>query len=283
MKRAFIACAVLAASITLPASTYAQNKAPPAAKNIVLATVNGRAIMTSDVQEFYKRLPPQYQQIPLDQLQPQLIERLIDQMVVADAARKAGYLKRPDIQKRIASLTESILNDTYMSERVNSVVTEKRIRDAYQKSIALEAKTEEVRARHILVKTKAEAMAVIAELKGGADFAGLAKSKSTGPSGRSGGDLGYFGFKQMVPPFSQAAFSLKPGEITTEPVKTQFGWHVIKVEDRRVSGASSYEAAAGKIRQEMSDKVFQETVGGLRAKAKVTITSSGGSNIKPLR
>ena len=239
--------------------------------------------MNSDVQEFYKRLPPQYQQVPLEQLQPQLVQRLIDQKVVADAARKAGFLKRPDIQRRIASVTESILNDIYMSERVNSVVTEQRVRDTYQKSIALGPKKEEVRARHILLKTKAEAMAVIGELKGGADFAGLAKSKSTGPSGRSGGDLGYFEFKQMVPPFSQAAFALKPGDITNEPVQTQFGWHVIKVEDRRVSGAGNYEEAAGKIRQEMSDKVFQETIGGLRAKAKVSITSAGGSKIKRLQ
>lgn len=283
MKRAFIACAMLAVSVTLPVSGYAQKKAPPAQKDLVVATVNGKPIMNSDVQEFYKRLPPQYQQVPLEQLQPQLIERLIDQMVVADAARKAGFLKRPDIQRRIASVTESILNDIYMSERVNSVVTETRVRDAYQKSIALEPKKEEVRARHILVKTKAEAMAIIAELKGGADFAGLAKSKSTGPSGRSGGDLGYFGFKQMVPPFSQAAFSLKPGEITHEPVKTQFGWHIIKVEDRRVSGSGNYEEAAGKIRQELTDKIFQETVSGLRAKAKIDITSAGGSKIKLLR
>lgn len=283
MKRAIIACAMLAVSVTLPGLVHAQKKMSPAAQDLVLATVNGKPIMNSDVQEFYKRLPPQYQQVPLDQLQPQLVERLIDQKVVADAARKAGFLKRPDIQQRIASVTDSILNEIYMSERINSAVTEKQVRDRYQKSIALEPKKEEVRARHILLKTKAEAMAVIGELKGGADFAGLAKSKSTGPSGRSGGDLGYFEFKQMVPPFSQAAFALKPGDFTNEPVQTQFGWHVIKVEDRRVSGAGNYEEAAGKIRQEMSDKVFQETIGGLRAKAKVNITSAGGSKIKRLQ
>jgi peptidyl-prolyl cis-trans isomerase C len=283
MKRAMIASAMLAVSVILSAPANAQKKAPSTA-DIVVATVNGKPIMNSDVQAFYNRLPAQYQQIPLEQLQSQLIERLIDQLVVADAARKAGFLKRPDVKRKIASVTESVLNETYMSERINSVVTDARVRDEYNKSIALEPKKDEVRARHILVKTKADAMAVISELKGGADFATLAKSKSTGPSGRSGGDLGYFQFKQMVPPFSEAAFSLKPGEITIEPVKTQFGWHVIKVEDRRVSGSSSYEEASGKIRQELTDKIYQETIGGLRAKAKVEITTGGGgSKIKPLR
>lgn len=282
MKRALLASAVLAVSIGLAPSVQSQTKAPPAA-DIVLATVNGKPIMNSDVQAFYGRLPPQYQQIPLEQIQSQLIERIIDQMVVADAARKAGYLNRADVKLKISTVTESILNETYMSEKVNSVVTDARVRDQYRKSIALEKKQEEVRARHILVKTKAEAMAVIGQIKGGADFAGLAKSKSTGPSGRNGGDLGYFQYKQMVPAFSAAAFSLKPGDITNEPVNTQFGWHVIKVEDRRVTGSSSFEEASGKIRQELTDKIFQETVGGLRAKAKVVITNAGGSKIKPLR
>lgn len=283
MKRALLASAVLAVSLSLSGPALTQTKTPAGAADNVVATVNGKPIMTSDVRAFYERLPPQYQQIPMEELQPQLIERLIDQMVVADAARKAGFLKRPDVRRRIASLTESVLNDTYMSERVNSVVTEERVRAEYRKSIALEPKNEEVRARHILVKTKAAAIAIVAELKGGADFATLARSKSTGPSGRSGGDLGYFQFKQMVPPFSEAAFSLKPGEITDEPVKTQFGWHIIKVEDRRVTGRSSYEDSAAKIRQELSDKVFQETIGGLRAKAKVEITGTGGSKIRPLQ
>jgi peptidyl-prolyl cis-trans isomerase C len=157
------------------------------------------------------------------------------------------------------------------------------VKDQYQKSIALESKHEEVRARHILVKTKAEAMAVIAEVKGGADFAAVAKAKSTGPSGRNGGDLGYFGFKQMVRPFSEVAFALKPGDFTVEPVKTQFGWHVIKVEDRRVAGSQNFEQASQKIRQELTDRAYKDTLAGLRARAKIEIMGGGVSKIQPLR
>ena len=162
-------------------------------------------------------------------------------------------------------------------------MTDAKVKDQYQKSIAFESKTEEVRARHILMKTKPEAMAVIADIKGGADFAAVAKAKSTGPSGRNGGDLGYFGFKQMVPPFSKVAFALKPGEFTTEPVKTQFGWHIIKVEDRRVAGSQNFEQASQKIRQELSQQAYKDTLAGLRAKARIDVMGGGTSKIQPLQ
>ncbi len=283
MKRALIASAVFAITVYASAPLGAQSMAPAAPKDMVAATVNGQPIMESDIQSFHKTLAPQYQQIPFEQLRSQLIEQMIDQIIVANAARKEGYHKRPDIQQRIATITQSILNEIYISEKIKAAVTDAKVRDLYQKSIALESRHEEVRARHILVKTKAEAMAVIAEVKGGADFAAVAKAKSTGPSGRNGGDLGYFGFKQMVPPFSKAAFALKPGEFTTEPVKTQFGWHVIKVEDRRVAGSGNFEQASQKIRQELTDKVYQDTLAGLRAKAKINVMGSGISKIQPLQ
>ena len=284
MKRALIASAVLAVSLFAVAPLSAQSTMPvPSAKDMVAATVNGQSIMESEVQSFYKNLPPQYQQVPFEQLRSQLIERMIDQAIVASAARKEGYHKRPDVQRRLATITRSILNDTYISDKIRAAVTDAKVKDQYQKSIALETKSEEVRARHILLKTKAEAMAVIVELTGGADFAVVAKAKSTGPSGRNGGDLGYFGFKQMVPPFSKAAFALKPGDITTEPVQTQFGWHVIKVEDRRVAGSVNFEQASQKIRQELSEQAYKDTLAALRAKAKINIPGAGSSKIQPLQ
>jgi peptidyl-prolyl cis-trans isomerase C len=283
MKRALIASAVLAISLYASAPLGAQSMTPAAPKDMVAATVNGQPIMESDIQEFYKNLAPQYKQVPFEQLRSQLIERMIDQTIVANAARKEGYHKRPDVQRRLATASQGVLNDVYISEKIKAAVSDAKVKDQYQKSIALEAKTEEVRARHILMKTKAEAMAVIADIKRGADFAAVAKAKSTGPSGRNGGDLGYFGFKQMVPPFSKAAFALKPGEYTTEPVKTQFGWHVIKVEDRRVAGSQNYEQASQKIRQDLSQQAYKDTLAGLRAKAKINVMGGGISKIQPLR
>jgi peptidyl-prolyl cis-trans isomerase C len=283
MKRALIASAVLAISLYASVPASAQSMAPTAPKDMVAATVNGQPIMESDIQAFYKNLPPQYQQVPLEQLRSQILEKLIDQTIVANAARQEGYHKRPEVQRRLAAFTESVLNDVYISDKIRASVTDAKIKDQYQKSIALEAKTEEVRARHILVKTKAEAMVIIADIQGGADFAGVAKAKSTGPSSRNGGDLGYFGFKQMVPPFSKAAFAMKPGEVTTEPVKTQFGWHIIKVEDRRVAGSQNFEQASQKIRQELSERAYKDTLAGLRAKAKIDVMGGGTSKIQPLQ
>ena len=160
-------------------------------------------------------------------------------------------------------------------------MTDARLHEEYQKAVALEPKREEVRARHILVKTKEEAAAVIAELKAGGDFAEIAKKKSSDPSGRAGGDLGFFTREQMVPTFSEAAFKLKPGEYTTEPVQSQFGWHVIRVEERRVAGARKYEDMVDDLRQTLSEKAYEGIVGDLRTKAKVVIV--GASKIQPLQ
>jgi peptidyl-prolyl cis-trans isomerase C len=283
MKRALIASAVLAASLYATAPLSAQTKTMPDKKDMVAATVDGHSIMESDVFSFYNDLPQQYRQVPYPQLRQQLVERMIDQAMIANAARKAGYLDRADVKKRVADITERVLNEIYVSDRIAATVTDAKVKDEYQKSIALEKKSEEVRARHILVKTKAEADAIIAEIKGGADFAKVAKAKSTGPSKRNGGDLGFFGFKQMVPPFAKAAFALKPGEITNEPVKTQFGWHVIKVEDRRVAGKANFEQASQKIRQEMRQKAYKDTIAELRSKAKIETMGGGASKIQPIR
>ncbi len=238
--------------------------------------------MESDISGFYNTLPPQYRQVPYAQIRGQLVERMVEQTLVADAARKAGLHKDPSVKQRIIAIERSLLNEAYLSRIMQKELTEEKVRDAYQKSIALQPKREEVHARHILVKTKAEADAIIAQLKKGADFAKLAKEKSTGPSGKNGGDLGFFADGQMVPPFSKAAFALDKGQITETPVKTRFGYHVIKVEGRRVAGQEKYEQASAKIRASLQDKIFEKIMTGLRAKAKIEI-KGGVSKIQPIR
>lgn len=282
MNRAVFAgvcCALILGSIS---HSFAQVTPSNAPKDFVVATVNGQNIMESEISGFYNTLPPQYRQIPYAQIRNQLVERLIDQILVASAAKKQGLDKEPAHQQRLSSIERSLLNEAYMSQIMKAEVTDTKVRDAYLKSIALQPKREEVRARHILVKTKAEAEAIIAQLKKGADFIKLAKEKSTGPSGKNGGDLGFFGPGQMVPPFSKAAFALDKGQITETPVKTQFGFHVIKVEDRRVSGAANFEQASEKIRAEMQEKAFDKAIGKLRSEAKIKM-KGGVSKIQPVR
>lgn len=286
MRRASLAGAIVAAAVAASTAAWCQAvpKGASAARpegNPLVATVNGTEIHRSDIELFYHSLPAQIQQIPIDQIFSRLLERYIDQKLIGQAARKSGVADRPEVKEQIALLTESVLTQAYMNDKIRQQVTESRLHEEYQKAVALEPKREEVRAQHILVKTKEEAEQIIKELKAGADFATIAKQKSLDPSGRTGGDLGYFTRDQMVPAFSEAAFKLKPGEFTTEPVHTQFGWHVIKVEDRRVAGARKFEDMVDELRQKLSEKVYDSVVKGLRAKANVAIV--GESKIKPIR
>jgi peptidyl-prolyl cis-trans isomerase C len=286
MKRASLTGAIVAVALAAASGAWSQAIPPGASTgqpegNPLVATVNGTEIHRSDIELFYRSLPPQLQQIPMDQIFPQLVERYVDQKLIGQAARKSGVADRPEVKQQIALLTESVISQAYMDDHIRQQVTESRLHEEYQKTVALEPKREEVRAQHILVKTKEEAEQVIKELKAGGDFVAIAKKTSLDPSGRTGGDLGYFTRDQMVPAFSDAAFKLRPGEYTTAPVQTQFGWHVIKLEDRRIAGARKFEEMSDELRQSLTEKAYEGVVKDLRAKAQVVIV--GESKIKPVR
>ena len=282
MNRAVFAGVYCALAIGLAFQSRAEVKHVKASEDFVVATINGVSVMESSIKDFHNTLPPQYRQVPYLQIRGQLIERVVEQQLIADAARKKGLHKTPTHKRRIASIERSLLNEAYMSRVMKLEITDARVRDIYQKSIALQPKRTEVRARHILVDTKTEAIKIISQLLRGADFSILAKEKSTGPSGKNGGDLGYFGPGQMVPPFAKAAFALNKGQFTREPVKTQFGYHIIKVEDRRVSGKATYKEASKNIRVDLQDKIFKRIIRGLRANAKIEM-KGGTSKIQLIR
>lgn len=282
MKRALVTGAVIAMMLAAPHLAIAQQTAPAPAADVVVATVNGLDITQGEIQAYQATLPEQFRQIELATIMPQLINQLIDRKLAAAAARASGMASQPAVRQHIAMLEEGFLNQLYIDQRLSKMVSEDSVRAAYRKSIALEPKREQIRARHILLKTEAEARAVLAELRGGADFAKLASLKSTGPSARDGGDLGFFGVGQMVPAFSAAAFALRPGEYTRTPVKTQFGWHVIKVEERRVSGQENFEQARAKLQQKMTEEAYEKLMAELRAMAKIEIKIPGGG-IQPLQ
>ena len=235
-----------------PGSSLAQTTDDP-----VIATVNGDAIRNSDMTMFYDSLPSQYREVPMVSLYDQLIEGLIESSVLAQAARQAGLMDDPQVKRRLAFVTNDMLQQTYLNQLLAEQITEQRMRAEYDATIGAQTGEEEVSARHILLEDEAAARAVIEALAAGGDFVTLAQTRSTGPSAPSGGDLGYFTKDQMVAPFSEAAFALNPGEYTVVPVKTQFGWHVIKVEDRRLSAPPSFEDSQAEISRQMAkDYVF---------------------------
>ena len=235
----------------------------------VVATVNGVKVHRSMLAEAQQLLPPQYQKIPLAQIYPALVDSVIDMKLAAADAREKKLHQNPEFKKLMRRIEDQMLQRSSLQKIMSEGITEDAVRARYDKMVAGKSGAEEVHARHILVKTEDEAKAIIKDLKGGADFETLAKEKSTGPSGPNGGDLGFFAKGQMVPAFEKAAFGMDKGEVTDEAVKTQFGYHVIKVEAKRKSEAPSFEKMEQQLRTELSQEKATTFVAGLRKGAKI--------------
>ncbi len=241
----------------------------PAASDPVVARVNGGEIRRSEVVLVMQNLPEQYRSLPPVYLFDLVLSQMVDRKLMVAAADKAKLGDDPMVKKRVEEARERAMQEAYVTREVEKGMTEEKLRERYKKMVAENAGEEEIRARHILVQSEDEAKALIVELKAGKDFAELAKSKSTGPSANSGGDLGFFKKEDMVPEFTEAAFALKPGGYTEAPVKSQFGWHVIKLEERRKAPPPEFEATKDELRQQVARDSINEIVARLRADAKV--------------
>ena len=261
-----------------PAPAGAPSGAPAAAPaDVVIARVNDQEIRLSDIADAAEALPEQYRAMPQNVLFPLLIDQLIDRASVAALARKQGLDKDPAVQRQISRATESALENAIMSRDIGPTIGEDAIRARYDRDIAGKPGEAEVHARHILVATEADAVKVIADLKAGGDFAAIAKARSSDPGAAQGGDLGFFKKGDMVPEFAAVAFALTPGQTSDKPVKTQFGWHVIKVEERRTAPAPTYEQTHDELRQKMIQEGVQKIVATARAEAKVEKLNPDGS------
>ncbi|MAW87892.1 MAG: peptidylprolyl isomerase [Phyllobacteriaceae bacterium] len=243
-----------------------------AAEDTVVATVDGMEITEADLSLAIANLDQQFARLPEDQRRGAALSALIEIRLLAQKAREKGYDKDAGFQNRMAFLANRALHSEYVEKEVAAAVTDEMVRARYDKELADTPPSNEIRARHILVKTKEEAEAIIDELDGGADFAELAKAKSTGPSGPNGGDLGYFQQGQMVPEFETAAYGLDVGAHTAEPVQTQFGWHVIKVEDKRAVQPPAFDDVKEQVRSALLRETYFEMVSKLREGAKVDVT-----------
>jgi peptidyl-prolyl cis-trans isomerase C len=249
----------------------AQNKGAKSAKagDPVVARVDGTDITQSDVESAMEQLPPQYAQIPRETLIRAMIEKLIDGTLAANRARAAGVDKSKEFRLARARAELQLLEQIYIKQLVERKVTERAVRRRYERDSKSMTQGRQVRARHILLKTREEAVSAINTLKGGKDFAALAQEISIGPSKTQGGDLGFFKREQMVPAFSKAAFAMKKGEFSTSPVQTRFGWHVIKVEDIKSAAPPTFEEVRQQLRAKMSDEVIEKEMQDLRKGAKI--------------
>lgn len=239
-----------------------------AADSEVIATVNGIKITQGDLASARAEVGAEIASIPVEARTRVLVEYLVENQLMAEAAEKDKLATGPVFEDRIKYYRRRALRDLYFDKHVRGTVTEADAKKLYDTQVASIKPEVELRARHILVKTEAEARDVVEKVHRGEDFAELAKTTSTGPSKTQGGDLGYFTKGQMVKEFEEAAFALKPGDVS-EPVKTQFGWHVIKIEDKREKGAPPFDSVKDRIMAALVQQKTQETIKNLRDKAKV--------------
>ncbi|WP_372620376.1 peptidylprolyl isomerase [Falsiroseomonas sp.] len=248
----------------------------PVAADPLLARVDGQEIRQSDLEAELNRLPQELRGMPPQMLQPLLLDQMITQKALVAAARAQGLDRDAEVRARIARATEETLQQALLLREVQPLLTEEALRARYQRDIAGRPAQEEVRARHILVPTEQEARAALAEVRrAGVDFAEVARRRSTGPGSREGGDLGFFKRGDMIPEFEQAAFALQPGQIADDPVRTQFGWHVIKVEDRRAAPAPTFEESREQLRQAAFEQGVSSAVERIRAAANVERLAGG--------
>ncbi len=236
--------------------------------NKVLAKVNGAEIRQSDVALAEEELGPSLAQMDPATKQENVLSFLIDMKIVAKAAEEKKIADREDFKTRLAFARNRLLMDSLLSVEGKAATTDETMKKVYEDATKLITGEQEVRARHILVETEDEAKQVEDELAKGADFAELAKKKSKDPGASDGGDLGFFTKDQMVPEFSAVAFALEPGKIS-EPVKSQFGWHVIKVEEKRNRQAPDFESVKAQIETYVARKAQADYVAKLRQTAKV--------------
>lgn len=240
----------------------------------VVATVNGVAIRQSHLLALQEGLPAQFRQMPPSVVYPYLIERAITYELLNQAGRKENLQDSDEVRDRLAALEDRLVGEVYLTRAVQAQISDEALRSRYDDFITNNEPEGRVRARHILLKTREEAEEVIGELDRGADFVELAKTRSTGPSGPNGGDLGFFTRQEMVPEFSEAAFAMKAGEVSAEPVQSQFGWHVIKVEEIQAGTQPSFEEQRPQLEAELSRELVETLVKNLREAASVELVGA---------
>jgi peptidyl-prolyl cis-trans isomerase C len=278
--RANTLLAVLALASALATVAFAPAPARADDADPVLARVNGTEIKASDVaaaeEEIGANLPP----MAPDARKDYVLTLLTDTTLVAQAAEAKKLADTTAFKTKLAFARNRLLSEALLNQEGKAALTDEAMHKVYDEAVKQMGAEKEVRARHILVETEDEAKAVLAELKKGADFAELAKKKSKDPGGAEGGDLGYFTKEQMVPEFAEVAFKLEPGKLS-DPVKSQFGWHIIKVEDKRDKPIPTFDKVKDQIESFLTRKTQAELVSKLRQEAKIERTAAAPKPAAP--
>lgn len=272
--RFYLQVSVIVAGLAAVGTANAQQppQNPPAIDlEAVAFIVNGKKYTNRDLLVTSRDFKQELERVKPEERRLALINILIDMILLAEEGKREKVDESEDYKRRIAHLEARALRNFYVRDKIQPLVTEELLQEQYVEMLARFKPVKEIRARHILVETEETAKELVKELDSGKNFAALAREKSTGPSGPNGGDLGFFGPGQMVAPFQEAASKLKAGEYSKVPVKTQFGWHVIMVEQTRESSAPTYAEVVRELQGRVMGVIFQGKVETLRKTAKIEI------------
>ena len=289
-SRSYLSAAALTVVVRAQDATpapAAEAATPPASSepardpSAVVARVGDATVTEREVLLARDAFANELANVPEPQWRSVLIDAVVNMKLLAQGAREAGLDKGEAFDAQLEFLKLQALRNAYVEQAIVQGLTDAELQQGYQTLVVAGHKPEQqVRARHILVETKEAAEKIIAELKGGAAFEELAK-QSKDPSGQNGGDLGFFGPGQMVPPFEAAAFALEPGKMTETPVESQFGWHVIKVEEKRMSEPPKFEEVEAQLRNFLMRQKFETVIAALRDKFPVEIIDQPAAPATP--
>lgn len=265
----------------------------PKGDDPVIARVNGQELHRSDFMHELQMMGPQVQQLPPQMLYPQLLQKMIATRLVSAQGYAEKLQDTKEVKAQVKEAEDQIVAEAWVHHAIQPKITDATIKKQYDELASKFKPEDEVRARHILIavkpdakpadieKAENEANDIIKQLKDGADFAKLAEEKSTDTgSAKNGGDLGYFAHNAMVKPFADAAFAMKPGEVSDKPIKTEFGYHIIKVEDKRKSAPPPLAEVKDQIANKLGQKMTNDLVKDLEAKAKIERFNIDGTPMK---
>ena len=264
-----------------PAADEAAVAAPARNPDEIVARVGGETVTEGELSIVREALQTQLATLPPEQQRSVLIDTMVSMKLLALAGRDAGLAETPEHKARLAFLEMQALRNAYADQAIAEAITDAELQEGYKNVVVAQHKAEEeVHARHILVETKEAADKIVADLKAGGSFEELAK-QSKDPSGQNGGDLGFFGKGQMVPEFEAAAFALEPGSFTEEPIQSQFGWHVIKLDEKRMSDPPAFEAVKEQLNAYLQRQKFDSVLTELRGKYTVEIVGAPAGSMEP--
>lgn len=250
------------------------------AGNPVVAKVDGKDITRVDVYRFIQTMPANMQQLPATTVYPIAMEQVINTRLVQNMADSADVTESKQFKAELEIAKQQIARNLFLQEQVDKKITDGKVKKAYSEIIKKIPDVEERRARHILLKTEDKAKAVIKQLKAGGDFVGIAKELSTGPTAVKGGDLGYFAKTEMVPEFANSVFGMEKDSILDTPVKTKFGWHVIRVEDIRARAKPTMDQLRPTIQADLRREILDDLIQKWRKSAKIEQFDINGDELK---